>query len=152
MSTWTQLQAYHSILPEIPKRRRQVLEALMDHNGFTGMELSHAMGQDARNVTPRLNELRKMYNAIHKGNCRQCRVTGHPAETWWCGPPHEGTLHLPTPQDDKLLQRVSLLIREAPHLGKNGAGPMIAQILGVSTKRLQQAISKEKKRRDKAKV
>lgn len=150
MATWTQIQAYVSILAHLPKRRLQVLEALMNADGSTGMELSQSMGEDARNITPRLNELRQMYGAIHKGRTRQCRVTGHHAETWWCGPPDGKDLHLPTPQDSKILQRMSLLIREAPHLGKNGSGPLIAQILGVSEKRLQQAISKEKRKRDQA--
>jgi len=83
MSTWTQLQAYASILQHLPKRRLQVLEALMNANGSTGMELSQFMNEDARNVTPRMNELRKMYNAIHKGRSRPCRITGHYADTWW---------------------------------------------------------------------
>jgi hypothetical protein len=147
-TTWTQLAAYTSILPFLPAKRRDVLVALMDHDGCTGMELSKHMGQDARNVTPRLNELRTRYNAIHKGAVRVCAITGNPVETWWCGPEFGKTLSAPSPQEDRLIARLSLLLAEAPRLGaaETADFKLAAQILGTTERRLFDAIRKERKR------
>ena len=147
-TSWTSLAAYASILTFLPEKRKEVLIELMNHDGYTGMELSQAMKLDARNVTPRLNELRKLYNAVHKGEVRACGVTGHPVETWWCGPEFGKELKPPSPQEDRLLVRLGLLLQEAPHLGANGTAnfPLAAQILGTTESRLLAAIQKERKR------
>jgi len=147
MTTWTSLQAYAEILPYLPERRRQVLSALLDHNGSTAMELAQAMDQEVRNITPRLNELRTNYQAIHKGQTRMCRVTDHHAETWWCGPAENLALRIHWEvKESQLLQRWALLLQYAPDLAKNGGGPVIAKILGVREKKLYDELRKEKRR------
>lgn len=150
MSTWTQLDAYRRIIHVLPSRRLKVLQALLGHNGTTSMELTREMRWDRSAVTPRLNELRKMYNAIHKGGVRTCKVSGYKAETWWCGP-KAGELTLPEKldKDRKLALRVVALLKLVrvlkddlfrgigPDSISKGAGLALAvTALGTNPKRL----------------
>jgi len=121
----------------------EVLEALMEYDGSNGKELAHHMGLDASNVTPRLNELRTEYNAVHKGPVRLCSITNNPCETWWCGP-EDGTELTARKKDKKLTidERVELFYKECPQINTTEKIPTVAVILGVSETRLKTALKK----------
>ena len=55
----TSLLAYQSILDDLSRRQKEVLEILGKHDGMTNKEIARALRLDINSITPRTNELVK---------------------------------------------------------------------------------------------
>lgn len=146
MTAWTSIEAYKAIQSYLPASQRAVLAALCDYwrdrqRAPTASELMEY--RLLRGAWKRLSELADKYRAIHRGPARRCTVTGNAAITWHCGPATGQELTHPGADVDPLLRRWGLLLEHAPRLQD---GQVVAQILGVSEKRLRQALEKERQR------
>ena len=79
----TSLEAYAQVLPQLPERRRQVLQVFIGnpYRDFTNLEVARELGWDINRVTPRVLELREM--GLLEFSCqRSCRITGNTAMAW----------------------------------------------------------------------
>ena len=76
---WSSLDAYQSILSELPGSRRKVFRHLMKQGPLTGRELNQHM--NSQSAHKRLSELQRQGLIVDAGT-RTCRVTGHESHAW----------------------------------------------------------------------
>jgi hypothetical protein len=77
----TSLFAYKQIQPQLPRRQKQVYEALANYADATNEEVAHALDIGINKITPRMLELRKG-GRVTLSQVRECRVTGFKANAW----------------------------------------------------------------------
>jgi hypothetical protein len=69
-------------------QQRIALDAVLDHQGCTSLELSQTCALDRYQLARRLPELEE-YGLVEKGPIRPCSIGKRPAVTWfliYCGP------------------------------------------------------------------
>lgn len=145
---WTSLEAYQSILPELPKRRIQVLEALLEYlsqfgENPTSRELADCCSDgdlDHPTIHKRLPELMIEDNACHQDEPRTCAVSGNKAVTWAPGPGEGRTFGQRQLGRHSLKFRLALLLKRSSYLKVSLDVDELSVILGVSKKRIKDLV------------
>ena len=84
MTQETSVEAWHIIKPDVGRRQKNILDAMLEdryHMDFTGSELARKLRIPRASVSPRLAEL-KNKGLIIVEKVRPCRVTGYQAQAW----------------------------------------------------------------------
>lgn len=79
MITKTSLDAYLEAIPQLPKSRKRVFEALSKLQYATNSMIANYLGWSINRVTPRTNELRKI-GLIEKSHISWCPITKSKAQ------------------------------------------------------------------------
>ncbi len=77
----TSLFAYQGIKTELPRRQRQVRDALATQPDMTNGELAFKLHIAINQITPRVLELRKA-GLVEWAQTRPCRMTGKTCHAW----------------------------------------------------------------------
>lgn len=82
MVTETSREAYHKIIPKLPRAQYAVWSLLRSRpTGLTNAEISYFLQWPINRVTPRIFELRKL-GYVRYYTQRQDRITGATASVW----------------------------------------------------------------------